>query len=474
MSEEGLARAQQKMREDGAPEVAINVFTDYYHQVEEGATGLIPESTIEPLLDPPFLADVQVDAEAGRQALDATVMIKLNGGLGTSMGLDNAKTLLPVRDGLNFLDVIARQVLGARRAHGVRLPLLFMNSFRTRKDTLAHLDRYPELAIDGLPLDFVQNREPKLTADTLEPVSWPDKPALEWCPPGHGDLYIALYGSGLLDRLIEAGYRFANISNGDNLGAAPDPTLAGWFAESGADYAAEICRRTVNDRKGGHLAIRKSDGHLILRDTAQTPKDDLQYFMDEKVHPFFHCNNLWFNLEVLRDKLVENDGVMGLPLMPNHKTVDPSDKTSPEVIQLESGMGTSIEVFDKAAAICVGRERFLPVKTTNELLLVQSDLYRLDDLERLTGVGPEGQDGDNEVRTAKEVKVDLDDVYKLVGDFTERIPHQLSLLGATSFTVEGDWRIGRNVRAVDDAVLGATESQQQVEDGATIGPDGIQ
>lgn len=444
------------MRADGQPEAAIAVFSDYYRQLEAGTTGLIAEDSIEPLLDPPMLDDVTVDEDAAREALDRTVIIKLNGGLGTSMGLDKAKNLLPLRDGLTFLDIIARQVLAARERYGVRLPLLLMNSFRTAADTEAALASYPDLPRDGLPLGFVQNREPKLTADGLEPVEWSADPGLEWCPPGHGDLYIALQASGILEQLIEAGYRFANVSNGDNLGTAPSPQIAGWFAASGAPYAAEVCRRTVNDRKGGHLAIRKSDGQLILRDTAQTAPEEMDFFTDEHRHPFFHTNNLWFDLVRLRDALVERDSVLGLPLIRNEKTVDPSDKSSTKVIQIESAMGAAVEVFEGATAICVGRDRFLPVKTTNELLLLRSDLYDLDEDYRLVAT------------TESTVKVSLDgDHYKLIQDFDSRFEGPISLREASSFEVNGDWHFGRDVKVVGDVTLPAEEAGV-VEDGTVL------
>ena len=263
----------------------------------------------------------------------------------------------------------------ARAAYGVKLPLIFMNSFRTRDDTLAALAAYDDLAVDGLDLDFLQSQEPKLRADDLTPVEWPADPSLEWCPPGHGDLYTSLVSSGVLDRLLALGYRYASVSNSDNLGAAPNATLAGWFAASGAPYAAEVCRRTAADRKGGHLAIRKADQQLILRDTAQTAKEEMDYFTDEHRHPYFHTNNLWFDLQALARTLAERNAVLGLPLIKNVKTVDPSDSESPEVIQIESAMGAAVEVFEGATAIGVGRERFLPVKTTNDLLLLRSDVY---------------------------------------------------------------------------------------------------
>ncbi|WP_040283232.1 UTP--glucose-1-phosphate uridylyltransferase [Tessaracoccus massiliensis] len=457
MSEAGLQAARQKMIDAGVATPAIEVFTRFYQLLESGETGVIREDTIEPLLDPPMLTDVDITDAQARDAIGKTVIIKLNGGLGTSMGLDKAKTLLPVRDGQNFLDLIVKQVLAARERYDARLPLLLMNSFRTEDDTLAHLARYPELAVDDLPLSFMQNQEPKLRADDLTPVEWPQDPTLEWCPPGHGDLYPALEGSGVLDELLEAGFRYACVSNGDNLGAAPNATIAGWFAQSGAPYAAELCRRTINDKKGGHLAVRKADGQLILRDTAQTAPEEMDYFTDEHRHPFFHTNNLWFDLQVLKDTLVERNSVLGLPLIRNEKTVDPTDSSSTPVIQVESAMGAAIEVFEGATAICVGRDRFLPVKTTNELLLLRSDVYSLTDEGKLIAC----------TDTSPEISLDSR-YYKTVQKFTERIPSAPSLRKATSFRVEGDYVFGRGVVVKGDVTLPDEGEAQIIEDGAKL------
>jgi len=458
MSDAGLAQAQEKMQRAGVDPVAIEVFSHYYRQLEEGATGLIPESSIEPLLDVPQLADVEISDADAAAALDKTVVIKLNGGLGTSMGMDRAKSLLPVRDGKTFLDLIVQQVRSAREATGARLPLLFMNSFRTQADTLAALEPYPDLPVEGLPLDFLQSKEPKLLASDLTPAEWPADPELEWCPPGHGDLYPSLLASGVLDALLARGFRYASVSNSDNLGAGPNGTIAGWFAASGAPYAAEVCTRTANDRKGGHLAIRRSDGQLILRDTAQTPAEDMHHFTDEHTHPYFHTNNLWFDLQVLADVLREQNGVLGLPLIKNVKTVDPSDSSSPEVIQIETAMGTAVEVFPGATAIAVGRERFLPVKTTNELLLLRSDVYDL------------GEDG-RLVQAADIPAVDLDSrFFKRIADFEARFADGVpSLREATSFSVAGDWTFGTGVRAVGEVALDETGTPDRVADGTVLG-----
>jgi UTP--glucose-1-phosphate uridylyltransferase len=458
MSDMGLKLAQEKMAAAGVPQQAIDVFTYYYRQLEAGVSGFIPEDTIEPLVDPPMLSDVAVSDEDAAAALEQTVIIKLNGGLGTSMGMDKAKSLLPVREDKTFLDIIVDQVRQARARYQIQLPLLFMNSFRTQQDTLAALAPYHDLAVAGLDLGFIQNQEPKVRADDLTPVEWPADPSLEWCPPGHGDLYTAFATSGVLDRVLSLGYRYASVSNSDNLGAAPNATIAGWFAASGAPYAAEICRRTAADRKGGHLAIRKSDRQLILRDTAQTPKDEMHFFTDEFRHPFFHCNNLWFDLQVVDRTLRERKGVLGLPLIKNEKTVDPADPSSPKVIQIETAMGAAVEVFEGATAIGVGRDRFLPVKTTSDLLVLRSDAYELEPTGQLTAV-------------ADPVPVvDLDDrYYKIITDFDQRFPAGApSLRQARSVVVQGDWTFEAGVHVIGAVALQDRGDPQIIAAGSAL------
>ena len=456
MSDEGLDQARTKMADAGVDPVAIDVFEHYYRMVESGETGMIPESSIEPI-DIPALSDADT-GDGATDGLGRTVVIKLNGGLGTSMGLDRAKSLLEVRDGLTFLDIIARQVLWARKKHEVRLPLVFMDSFRTSDDTQRALDAY-DIPVDGLPLDFLQNKEPKLRADDLTPVTWDADPDLEWCPPGHGDLYTALRGSGLLDRLIDAGYTQAFVSNSDNLGATPDPEVAEWFARSGAPFAIEAVRRTPSDRKGGHFARRTSDGRIVLRETAQTLDEDKEALADLSRHRYCATNNLWFDLVAMRDELDRRDGVLGLALIKNTKTVDPGDPDSPEVIQIESAMGAAVEVFADAQLVEVTRDRFLPVKTTNDLLVLRSDCYRLEESHHL--VLEEGVDA--------APFVDLDGrYYKLVGEFDRRFPEGVpSLRGAQELVVEGDWTFGPRVTVTGRARLDGDGGR--VQEGTTLG-----
>ena len=460
----GLDKARAKMLEAGVDATAIETFAHYYRLLEHGETGMIPESTIEPV-DIESLADVEVPDDVAAEAIAQTVAIKLNGGLGTSMGMERAKSLLCVRRGLSFLDIIARQALHLRAKYDARLPLIFMNSFRTSADTLHALARYEDLAVEGLPLEFLQNKEPKLLTSDLTPVSWPKDPDLEWCPPGHGDLYTALRGSGLLDRLIEQGYRYAFVSNSDNLGAVPDARVAGWFASTRAPFAIEAVRRSPSDRKGGHFARRKADGRIVLRETAQTLPEDREALADLDRHRYTSTNNLWFDLRAMKAVLEERDGILGLPLIRNIKHVDPADPTSPEVVQIETAMGAAIEVFDGARLIEVGRDRFIPVKTTNDLLVLRSDVYEIGPDFALTQV-------------AAEVPfVDLDgDHYKLVGEFDKRFPEGApSLAKASSLRVEGDWTFGHGVQVVGSVELAAKGAQRvppgEVLAGDASGPD---
>jgi UTP--glucose-1-phosphate uridylyltransferase len=427
-----VSAATDKMRAEGLPESAVQTFAFYERKLREGHRGTLPESELEPLTDLPAADDLPPGDGA---ALDQAVVLKLNGGLGTSMGMTQAKSLLEVKDGLSFLDTIVRQILWLRERHGARVPLLLMNSFATRDDTLAALERYPDLAVDGLPLDFLQDRVPKLLEDGFEPVSWPDDPALEWAPPGHGDVYTSLAGSGMLDELLRRGYRYVFMSNSDNLGAVLDTRILDWFAGEGLPFLSESTDRTEGDRKGGHLARRRSDGGLVLRETAQTPDEDREAFEDVSRHRFFNCNNVWVDLQALERTLSERGGVLGLPMIVNRKTVDPTDPSSPAVVQLETAMGAAIGVFEGAGALRVPRSRFTPVKTTCDLLVVRSDAYRLGE--------------DWTVSTARDEPpvVSLDDEYfKLMGDFEPRFPGgPPSLVEAERLTVEGDVTFGRDV-----------------------------
>ncbi|HEY0790128.1 MAG TPA: UTP--glucose-1-phosphate uridylyltransferase [Chthoniobacterales bacterium] len=427
---------REKMLAAGMDETAIRAFLFQYNKLTQADAGLIPEASLEAVADLPSLENRQV-AAAVETYVSQTAVMKLNGGLGTGMGLEKAKSLLRVRGELTFLDIIVRQFLRLRSELSPQLGLFVMNSFSTSEDTLAALGRYPELG-DPRHLELLQNRVPKIGVPSLLPVQWPQNPQLEWCPPGHGDLYTAMAGHGLLKALRERGTQFLFVSNSDNLGATLDLRLLSYFAESGLPFLMEVTRRTAVDRKGGHLARRKTDGQLVLRESAQCPEEDMEAFQDTDRHRFFNTNNLWVRLDVLDRVLAEGDGILPLPLIRNEKTVDPRDKETPKAYQLETAMGAAIGCFEAAGAIEVPRSRFAPVKTTSDLLAVRSDAYRLNDASSLELI-PE--------RAGKPPVIKLSDGYKLVDAFETLVAEGVpSVAECEELIVEGPVRFAAGVK----------------------------
>jgi UTP--glucose-1-phosphate uridylyltransferase len=337
-----------------------------------------------------------------------------------------------------------------------------MNSFRTRDDSLAALRKYPDLASD-LPADFLQHRVPKILAADLSPAGWPRDPAHEWCPPGHGDIYTALVSSGTLDALLARGYEYAFVSNADNLGAVLDLEILGWFAREELPFLMEAADRTEADKKGGHLARRREGGGLVLREVAQCPGDEIDSFQDVRRFKYFNTNTLWVNLNRLHALWKERGGILGLPMIRNEKTLDPADDSSPIVIQLETAMGAAISVFEGAAAIRVPRSRFLPVKTTNDLLCLWSDAYVMTGDWRV--VAAPGTAPDQRV-------VDLDPrFYRRIDQLAERFPDGApSLADCRRLVVRGDVRFGADVICRGDVRIAHDGPKPRVvPDGAILG-----
>ena len=427
----------ERMRQAGQPPLAIRIFQGNFERLASGATGLIAEDALAPVAQLPDADSFDEYAETGCIALAETCVIKLNGGLGTSMGMEQAKSLLVAKDGRSFLQICVEQILHLRRALGIRLPLVLMDSFRTQADSLAALAQIPELAATQapVPLSFLQHQVPKVRAADLAPgdlaLSASDDPALAWCPPGHGDLFASIQTSGLLDTLLAGGFRYAFVSNSDNLGAAPDPAILGWMVAEGRDFVMECCDRTEADKKGGHLAKTVDGKGLLLREVAQCAPDHMPQFQDIGRHKYFNTNNLWIDLIALRDLLAARAGDLGLPLIRNLKPIDPTAPSSTPVYQLETAMGAAIATFAHAGAVRVPRARFVPVKTTNDLLLLWSDVFVRSDDGRVAAT-PE---------CATNLPfVDLDPrYYRHIEAFTARFPDgPPSLRSVTRFVVRGD------------------------------------
>jgi UTP--glucose-1-phosphate uridylyltransferase len=440
-----LAQFVEIMQNAGLNDLVIQSFSTYYYQVLEGATGKISENEIKPP-DEMNIIDYDNLQSSTSSRLEKLVVIKLNGGLGTSMGLKKAKTLLKMKGDLNFLDIIARQILHLRGKSGKDIPLLLMHSFNTQSDSLSYLSKYSQLSLPHLPLDFVQNKFPKIRKDDLSPLQ-NENNNLNWNPPGHGEIYSVLASSGVLDKLLELGFEYAFISNSDNLGAVVDEKILNHFAESKEPFLMEVCKRTEVDKKGGHLAQTKS-GQLLLRETAQCPDDEVEHFQDVNRYSYFNTNNLWVNLKALKQKLFETNNLLPLQLILNEKEVG-----DVKVYQLESAMGAAISVFKGSQAVVVHRDRFAPVKKTTDLLAIWSDAYKLTDEYKIVL--------DNGMK--RPPKIDLNEKYyktikQLREHFKEGVP---SLKQCRSLTVQGNVYFDKNVEIVGDVTIIGNKKLEQ-------------
>ena len=420
----------KQMKAAGLSDGVIRTFSAYYKLLNEGKQGVIPRDTIDPPTPENVVDYSSILSHRKQSILKSIAVIKLNGGLGTSMGLSAAKSLLPVKGNMNFLDIITRQVLSLRSSAGYEVLLMFMNSYNTEAETLQYLHKYPDLERQKLPISFVQNKFPRIRRDNLKPYENED-PDKMWNPPGHGDIYAALSSSGLLDKMIDAGYRYAFVSNSDNLGATVDTCIPAYMEANDIHFLMEVCDRTEADKKGGHLC-QDRQGQLMLREVAQCPPEELEEFQNIEIYRYFNTNNLWIDLKALQWNLIAGDGIMLLPLIVNPKVVDGTP-----VYQLETAMGAAISVFNGARALMVPRSRFAPVKKNNDLLAIWSDLYELNDQYQVV------------LRRGIETipPIDLDERYygridQLLERFKEGIP---SLVGCSGLKITGDISFGEDV-----------------------------
>jgi len=417
------------MLKNNINEIVINSFRYFYDKLAAGESGKLTREEIMQPSNERLTAYANLP-EGNNAPWNELAIIKLNGGLGTSMGLNKAKSLLKVHKQETFLDIIARQIISQRQKKDINIPLLFMNSFNTSEDTLNYLAKYEQLKSNDLPLDFLQNKFPKVVSETLQPLQMKEEKN-NWNPPGHGEIYMVMKKTGVLDLLLDKGYKYIFISNSDNLGAIADARILQYMSEEKLPFIMEVCHRTEMDKKGGHLAQDKA-GKLILRETAQCPDKEIEEFQDIDYYQYFNTNNLWVNLEALDQKLKGNENFLQLTPIMNKKTIDGIN-----VIQLESAMGAAINVFEDSRAVIVNRDRFVPVKKTNEFLAIRSDAYFLDENWQIKL--KEGK------HKAPQIQLD-EKYYKSISDFELRLnDHYPSLQNCEELSVEGDLYFGENV-----------------------------
>ncbi|KAI9800545.1 MAG: putative UTP--glucose-1-phosphate uridylyltransferase [Sarcosagium campestre] len=376
--------------------------------------------------------------------LSKLAVLKLNGGLGTSMGCVGPKSVIEVRDGMSFLDLSVRQIEHLNRTYNVSVPFVLMNSFNTDSDTQSIIKKYEGHNIDIMT--FNQSRYPRILKDSMLPAPKTyDSQISDWYPPGHGDVFESLYNSGILDKLIERGVEILFLSNVDNLGAVVDLRILQHMVESKAEYIMELTDKTKADVKGGTI-INYND-QVRLLEIAQVPKEHTQDFKSIKKFKYFNTNNIWLNLKAIKRVVQSNE--LELEIIPNNKSI-PADKKGESdfpIVQLETAVGAAIRHFKGAHGVNVPRRRFLPVKTCSDLMLVKSDLYSLKHGE--LNMDP------NRFGPAPLIKLGGD--FKKVSDFQRRISSIPKIIELDHLTITGAVNLGRNVTLKGTVIIVANQ-----------------
>ncbi|XP_060068939.1 UTP--glucose-1-phosphate uridylyltransferase-like isoform X1 [Ylistrum balloti] len=387
------------------------------------------------------------DPDKIKELLNKLVVVKLNGGLGTSMGCTGPKSAISVRNELTFLDLTVQQIEYLNKTYGTDVPLVLMNSFNTDEDTQKILKKYGQVRVNIYT--FHQSRYPRINRESLSPI--PTNCSYDnvegWYPPGHGDVYKSFYNSGILEEFIKDGKKYVFISNIDNLGATVDLSILNFLLNPvngpAPEFVMEVTDKTRADVKGGTLV--EYEGKLRLLEIAQVPKEHVDEFKSVSKFKIFNTNNLWISLEAM--KRVVDEKTLHMEIIVNPKTLD----NGLNVIQLETAVGAAIKSFDGALGINVPRRRFLPVKTTSDLLLVMSNLYnmRTGSLEM------------NPKRSFPSVPlVKLGSHFSKVKDFLSRFSSIPDMLELDHLTVSGDVTFGKNVTLKGTVIIIANHGER--------------
>ncbi|EJW03698.1 hypothetical protein EDEG_00186 [Edhazardia aedis USNM 41457] len=391
--------------------------------------------------------DLKNEKYNDKELLSKLAVLKLNGGLGTTMGCVGPKSSIHVRGGENFLDMSVKHIDGLNKKHNVNVPLILMNSFNTEKITNKLIRRYSGIRV------FSQSVYPRIYSDSLLPVC-PSFRDAGLYPPGHGDLFYSLKRSGLLDELISEGKEYLFISNIDNMAATVDCKILNYVVENNVDFLMEVTNKTRADIKGG--TIIEYENSLKLLEIAQVPPEHKSDFTSVRKFKIFNTNSVWVNLKALK-KILEN-GPMKLDIIENKKALP---KTNEKVIQLETAIGAAIAHFKNAKGMIVPRTRFLPVKTTSDLFLVQSNIF-IEEKGALVLNPKRLYLGNPIIRL-------VGPHFKEVNKYLERFSGIPDILDLDHLTVSGNVKFGKNVTLKGTVIIIASENNTiKIPDGAIL------
>ncbi|KAF1795588.1 Nucleotide-diphospho-sugar transferase [Phytophthora cactorum] len=362
------------------------------------------------------------DMNLRHELLDKLVILKLNGGLGTTLGCEGPKSAIEVRQDLSFLDLTVRQVEYLNSMYGVDVPLVLMNSFNTHEETVRIIRKY---RMHNLSIHtFNQSCYPFIIKETMLPLpntKYDRSTREKWFPPGHGQGVIF-------------------ISNVDNLGATVNLDMLYHMINEDSEFVMEVTEKTRADVQGGTLVSYKDKPHLL--EASQVPPGHLDDFRAINKFETFNTNNLWVNLRAIQ-RLVAQDLIDMEPLV-TFRTVK-----NHKVVQLETAAGEAIHLFKNFIGLKVPRSRFLPVKSSSDLFLVQSNLYQIKHGSLIM----------NPARTTPTIPIvklglEFQSAKEYLARFERGIPNITEL---DHLTVAGDVKFGSNITLKGTVILVANE-----------------
>mmetsp|Transcript_4044 Transcript_4044/g.8698 ORF Transcript_4044/g.8698 Transcript_4044/m.8698 type:complete len:561 (+) Transcript_4044:649-2331(+) len=382
------------------------------------------------------------------ELLNKLAILRLNGGLGTSMGCQGPKSVIEVRNSLSFLDMAVRQVEFLNTKHGVDVPLILMNSFNTDKETKRLLSRYDDRHVSIKT--FSQTCFPLLDRSTVTPLAsgkFSKQSQSMWYPPGHGDVYTSISRCGLLEELIAMGKEYLFISNIDNLGATVDLNILYHLMLNEYGFCMEVTKRERQDVSGGTLVEHK--GKPLLMENSALPKVLSDTLRRDKRFDKFNTNNLWVNLRELQ-RLMSVKRSLDLQVIARDRLAIDSSGEEVSCLMFETAAGAAINLFDNVNVIVVPRSRFLPVKTTSDLFAVQSDLFIIK----------HGALALSEKRTISPPvpTVKLGPCFRTVEEYSKRLPFGVpDLIDLEHLTVSGDVHFRNHIQLKGTVIIVAEE-----------------
>ncbi|XP_054815270.1 UTP--glucose-1-phosphate uridylyltransferase-like isoform X2 [Prosopis cineraria] len=353
---------------------------------------------------------VSEDIEETKKLLDKLVVVKLNAGLGTKMmGLDIPKSTVNVSDGLTFLDLIINQIETLNSKYECGVPLVLLNTSDIHDNTLKILEKYSTSSINIQAFKQDQGSEVILSGDHLGKG--------EVCPFENGGAFLSLAESGTLDLLLTQGKEYILVINSDNVATVIDPSILNYLLNNKIDCCIEVTQGHSSDF---HSQLRNFKLQEIARNPDKQMKDQFK---------LIDTTNMWVNLRAIK-RLVDTD-----KLKYNNQSVSKENDIDQSLLQ-KTAAGSTIQFFERAIGVSVPESRYLPLNTTTDLLLIQSDLYTSK--EGVLTRNPNRADPiDPEIHLGPE--------FEKVGDFQSRFKSIPSIVGLDSLTVTGDVWFGDNI-----------------------------